>query len=219
MICSNCWRWVSALSAFATLARASTQPTLWKFRRHRRRFQYALSAGAHRRRHVYFTVVTYKRKPIFKDADSVALLQKSIADVRAAHPFEIPAQVILHDHLHAIWTLPEGDSDFPMRWRQIKAAFTRTMDQNDDAIKSKSRISKGERTLWQRRYREHVIRGDADYTAHVEYIHFNPVKYGLAARPRDWPHSTFHDWVARGLYDLTWAADVAPDFSSIEIVE
>lgn len=167
----------------------------------------------------FFTVVTYKRQPIFKNADAIALLQKSITDVRAVHPFEIPAQVILHDHLHAIWTLPDGDSDFPMRWRQIKAAFTRAMDPDDDASKSKSRTSKGERTLWQRRYWEHVIRGDDDFTAHVEYIHFNPVKHRLAVRPRDWTNSTFLDWVARGLYDLNWGADAEPDFSSIEIVE
>jgi putative transposase len=163
----------------------------------------------------FFTVVTYKRRPIFKDPHFVETLIRSIADVRAAHPFDIPAQVILHDHLHALWTLPEGDSDYPMRWRMIKSAFSREAKDAFDrsALQSQSRAEKGESTVWQRRYWEHTIRGDADFTAHVEYIHFNPVKHGLVARPRDWAYSTFRDWVARGLYDLDWASDAAPQFN------
>ena len=45
--------------------------------------------------------------------------------VQDAHPFQLDAYVILPDHFHMIWTLPEGDSDYPMRWRHIKSAFTR----------------------------------------------------------------------------------------------
>jgi putative transposase len=155
----------------------------------------------------FFTVVTHRRQKLFDNPAAVELLETAIADVRAAHPFEIEAQVILPDHLHTIWSLPDGDSDFPMRWRQIKSAFTRGLGREDDSVKSKSRVSKSERTIWQRRYWEHVICGDNDFTTHVEYIHFNPVKHGLARRPRDWPHSTFHDWVRRGLYELNWGSD------------
>ena len=92
----------------------------------------------------FFTVVTHKRRPIFKDANAVAEFERAVSDVRIAHPFEIAAQVILPDHLHVLWTLPEGDSDFPMRWRMIKAAFTRAMrdDFPDDLTRSKGRADK-----------------------------------------------------------------------------
>ena len=113
------------------------------------------------------------------------------------------------------WTLPDGDSNYPMRWRQIKSAVTRASHVCDDAAISKSRTSKGERSIWQRRYWEHTIQSEGDLATHVEYIYFNPVKHGLASRPRDWPHSSFHDWVARGLYEIDWAADAAPEIGEV----
>ncbi len=64
--------------------------------------------------------------------------------------------------------------------------------------------------MWQRRYWEHRIRDDRDFGAHVEYIHYNPVRHGLVKAPADWPHSTFLDWVARGNYEPTWGSDEMP---------
>ena len=127
--------------------------------------------------------------------------------IQSDHPFELDAYVILPDHLHMIWSLPEHDSNYPMRWRLIKAAFSRHAACDQIQPSSESRTSKGERSIWQRRYWEHTIAGESDYTAHVEYIHFNPVKHSLAKAPCDWPHSSFHDWVARGHYDRNWGSD------------
>ena len=163
----------------------------------------------------FFTVVTYKRRSLLERAEAVATLMNAVDGVQSAHPFELVAHVILPDHLHMLWTLPDGDSNYPMRWRQIKSAVTRALDTADGQGHSKSRKSKGERSTWQRRYWEHTIQGESDLVAHIEYIHFNPVKHGLAARPRDWPHSSFHDWVSRGLYEANWASDAAPEFAGI----
>jgi putative transposase len=100
----------------------------------------------------FFTIVTYKRRPIFRNPETVSALLSAINSVKSAHPFEIVAQVVLPDHLHSIWTLPDRDSDFPMRWRQIKSAFTRAYVKNAavDVI-PESRRAKGEQTVWQRR--------------------------------------------------------------------
>ncbi len=168
----------------------------------------------------FFTAVTHKRRPLFQKPDVIAKLMTAIATVKTAHPFEIEAQVILPDHLHTIWSLPEGDSNYSMRWRQIKAAFTRSIanETGDEALPERRR-SKRERGVWQPRFWEHTVRGDADFVAHVEYIHFNPVKHRLVMRPRDWPYSTFHDWVARGLYDINWAADAELEFAPSAIRE
>ncbi len=155
----------------------------------------------------FFTVVTYKRQQLLKCDDAVALFVTALRAVQSAHPFELDAYVILPDHLHMIWTLPDGDSDYPMRWRQIKSAFTRSFEAKDGEVISPSRKSKSENAVWQRRYWEHTIAGDADFSAHVEYIHFNPVKHKLAMAPRSWPHSSFHQWVARGQYDINWGSD------------
>ena len=75
--------------------------------------------------------------------------------------------------------------------------------------RSASKVAKGERGLWQRRYWEHMIRDGADYVRHVEYCWFNPVKHGLVARVCDWPHSSFHRDVQRGLVPDDWACEGA----------
>jgi putative transposase len=113
--------------------------------------------------------------------------------------------VVLPDHLHAIWSLPENDLDFATRWRLIKSALSRTLPR-DERI-SASRASKGERGIWQRRYWEHTLRDERDFARHVDYIHFNPVKHGHVARVRDWPYSSFHRMVRRGVYPNDWAGD------------
>lgn len=109
--------------------------------------------------------------------------------MRARHPFTIEAAVILPDHLHAIWTLPEQDADFALRRRLIKSAFSHGLMRGERI--STSRVSKGERGIWQRRYWEHTLRDQDDFIRHLDYIHLNPVKHGYAPRVQDWPYSSF----------------------------
>jgi REP-associated tyrosine transposase len=159
----------------------------------------------------FFTAIAYRRCPIFTSRLAVLALDQAIADVRTRHPFEVEAQVVLPDHLHAVWTLPEGDADYSMRWRLIKTHFTRAYVQSQQAAaRNASRTAKGEQAVWQRRFWEHLIRDQRDFAAHVDYIHYNPVRHGLVAAPRDWPHSTFVEWVARGVYELDWGSDEVP---------
>jgi putative transposase len=116
----------------------------------------------------------------------------------------LDAVVLLPDHLHCIWTLPAGDDDFSGRWRRIKASVSRAVGQQIEAEPTPSRRRKGERGLWQRRYWEHVIRDEADFAAHLDYIHFNPAKHGLVERAADWPWSSLHRYVAEGTYPPDW---------------
>jgi putative transposase len=134
---------------------------------------------------------------------SSGLLVQHIERLRAAYraaqrrdPFETIAICVLPDHLHAIWALPPDDADFSRRWSLIKHDFSRGLPGNPD--RSRSKIAKREKGIWQRRYWEHAIRDDADLSRHVDYIHFNPVKHGLVSRACDWPHSSFHRYVGRG---------------------
>jgi putative transposase len=137
---------------------------------------------------------------------------ESVESIRRRHPFELDAYVVLPDHLHALWTLPEGDMNFSTRWRLIKESFTRAYIKAQGApYRNESRRSKGEQGVWQRRFWEHVIRDDADFARHLDYIHINPVHHGLTAAARDWPHSSFWAWVERGAYDPLWGSDVPPE--------
>jgi putative transposase len=137
--------------------------------------------------------------------DHVATLRVAFRTARHERPFAIDAIVILPDHLHAILTPPPDDNDFPGRWRRIKGYFSTRLLETGVAIK---RRSNGELALWQRRYWEHTIRDDDDYARHIDYIHYNPMKHGLARRVRDWPHSSFHLYVRRGIMPDDWAGNV-----------
>jgi putative transposase len=143
---------------------------------------------------------------------SSRLLVEHINDLRAAvrtvkqrHPFEIVAWVVLPEHMHAIWTLPEDDRDFPGRWALIKSGFSRAVA-GTEAVSS-SRAGKRERGIWQRRYWEHSIRGEVDLQRHVDYVHINPVKHGHAKRAADWPHSSIHRYIKAGWLTPDWACE------------
>jgi putative transposase len=135
----------------------------------------------------------------------IGLLGAAFRQVRARHPFTIEAAVILPDHLHAIWTLPDGDADLARRRRLIKSGFSHGLPGGERI--SGSGAAKGERGIWQRRYWEHTLRDEDDFVRHLDYIHFNPVKHGHAARVRDWPYSSFRRWVRLGAYPEDWADD------------
>ena len=138
----------------------------------------------------YFFTVNLAAPGTSTLCDEVGLLRNVYAVVAREHPVVTHAIVILPDHLHAVWTLPEGDDDFSVRWKKIKAGFSRHCLATAEVSPSKAR--KGEKGIWQRRFWEHAIRDEADFRAHVEYCWFNPVKHGLAARPEDWPYSSVH---------------------------
>ena len=154
----------------------------------------------------FFTVVTYKRNRILTDNTSRTMLHNAFQNVKTRFPFTVDAICLLPDHLHCIWTLPEGDSNYAIRWKEIKRMFSREYGRQFGypEIRNQSRNNRQESTLWQRRYWEHTIRDEKDYLIHVEYIHYNPVKHGLVNRVADWEWSSFHRYVAMGMYDAAW---------------
>lgn len=137
---------------------------------------------------VFFTVALADRGAQTL-VDHVDVLREAVRVTRAERPFRIEAWVVLPDHMHCVWTLPEGDADFSTRWSVIKARFSRAMPL---VHRRKSHEMRREHGIWQRRYWEHHIRDDAAYAACVRYCWINPVKHGLVEHPKDWPYSSWH---------------------------
>jgi putative transposase len=157
----------------------------------------------------FFTVVTYRRRPILCDELIRNALRTAIETVRLERPFVIDAWVLLPDHLHCIWTLPEGDADFSTRWMMIKRAVSIACGESyhrPDWMNT-SKKQHRESTIWQRRFWEHQLRDTDDFARHVDYIHFNPVKHGNAQIVVEWPYSTFHRFVLDGIYAPNWSGD------------
>ena len=139
----------------------------------------------------FFTVVTHRRQPLFALPENIQMLRESFKKIKAKRPFQIEAMVVLPDHIHCIWTLPEKDSDFSTRWRLIKRDFSACVEM--PVCKS------GEKKIWQRRFWEHLIRDENDLIRHVNYIHYNPVKHGYVNRPEDWQYGSYQRFAATGL--------------------
>ena len=142
-------------------------------------------------------------------ADVRVAMRDAIEQVREKLPFTIDAWVLLPDHLHAIWTLPPDDAAFGKRWGMIKAHVSRTCAYliETQEPRSASRIKRREIDFWQRRFWEHQIRDEIDFERCVDYTHYNPVKHNLVTSAKDWPYSTFHRFVRRGVYSENWGGD------------
>ncbi|MBI9050996.1 MAG: transposase [Anaerolineaceae bacterium] len=149
----------------------------------------------------FFTVVTYHRKPILTNPESRKILRTVWLDVQSRFPFTIDAICLLPNHIHTIWTMPENDSNFSLRWGEIKRMFSKQYRiikaSNDEIIEN----------VWQDRFWDHMIRDEKDMENHVNYIHYNPVKHQLVNNVRDWPWSSFHRFAKNGLYDINWGSD------------
>jgi len=150
----------------------------------------------------FFTVNLAERDNNTLLIDHIDSLRNVIRYVRTEHPFSIDAIVVLPEHLHCIWRLPKGDDRFDMRWYLIKSRFSCLIEKSERI--SPSRLRKGERGIWQRRYWEHAIRDEDDWRQHVDYIHNNPVKHGYVTCARDWQYSSFHRYQNKGMHASDW---------------
>ncbi|MGH8051959.1 MAG: REP-associated tyrosine transposase [Arenimonas sp.] len=150
----------------------------------------------------FFTVNLLERRRRLL-VEHVDALRAAFRDAQRARPFEIIAIVVLPDHLHCVLRLPDGDADYSNRWAQIKSGFSRRLPMEE--YRSKIRCKKRERGIWQRRFWEHTITDNEDLIHHIHYVYINPLKHGLVSRVSDWPYSSFHRDVTRGLYPADWA--------------
>ncbi|EIL99378.1 transposase [Rhodanobacter thiooxydans] len=153
----------------------------------------------------YFFTVNLAGRSSHLLIERIDTLRQAVRAVKQSHPFEIVAWVVLPEHMHAVWTLPPDDADFSTRWLLIKANFSRTIERRE-AIRD-SRLRKGERGIWQRRFWEHRIRDEDDLARHIDYVHINPVKHGHASRAADWPYSSIHRYIREGMVTADWACD------------
>lgn len=155
----------------------------------------------------FFTVVTADRARIIATAEAIRILREAFSVTRERWLFTVNAAVILPDHLHTIWTLPEGEANFSIRWAFLKKTFTKAWlaaGGNERATSESKKLDR-RRGVWQRRFWEHMIRDELDLERHCDYIHYNPVRHGLVNCPHAWPYSTFKRFVNEGFYAQDWS--------------
>ena len=158
----------------------------------------------------FLTVVTFDRQPIFKIAAARTLLHAAMDQACRERAWSTDGIVLLPDHWHTLWRLPEGDTDYSARVARVKRLFTEAwlaLGGRERRVTAAQRRLR-RRGLWQPRFWEHTIRDAADFKTHLDYIHLNPVRHGLARRPRDWPWSSFRRWVGKGEYEPDWTGRI-----------
>ncbi len=155
----------------------------------------------------FFTVVTDQRRPIFESLIARSILGDVMRECQTTHPFDVRAIVLLPEHLHSIWCMPPGDAKYSARWQWIKTQFTSRWlaAGGTECDVSPGRQHEGRKGVWQPKFWEHTIEDEDDFESHFDYIHYNPVKHGHVRCPSDWPASSFHRWVRRGVYSPHWA--------------
>ncbi len=152
----------------------------------------------------FFTINTFRRQPLLTSYEVVESLRRIFGAVSKEHPFVVDAMVVLPDHFHLLMTLPPGDRNYSKRLSILKRRISQANRHLITEAGSPSRRKRRELHFWQRRFWEHQVRDDRDFEQHADYIHYNPVKHGLVEEVKDWPYSTFHRFVQKGIYPSDW---------------
>lgn len=139
-------------------------------------------------RPVFITCVTFNRQPTL-----LHLIHPILKSYRHIRHYGVTAAawVILPDHFHALIHLHDN------RLSEAVHRFKRKLSSICYQHNNRGRI-------WQHRFWDHIIRDQDDLNKHIDYIHFNPVKHGLASEPIDWKWSSIHRWMDEGLYQPDW---------------
>ena len=150
----------------------------------------------------FFTVVLQDRRSdlLIRKTNE---LRQAVKQVIERYPFIIDGIVVLPDHLHIMMTLPAHDANYSQRLGFIKSSFSRQIESLEPI--SASRQNKRERGIWQRRFWENAIRDELDYSRHMDYIHYNPVKHGYVKSPSEWRYSSIHRYINLGILPRDWA--------------
>ena len=158
----------------------------------------------------YFLTVNLANRKSKLLTENIDLLREAFNKVKAQYPFNIDAITVLPEHFHCVLTLPNINQNYSTIIRLIKSYFSRGISSNE--IITPSRANKKERGIWQRRFWAHLIAHEEDYRKHIDYCYFNPVKHGHVKRVIDWPYSSFHRDVRKGLFPADWGGAVAHEF-------
>lgn len=144
---------------------------------------------------IYFiTSVTERRASLLiSNAD---LFWRSFHRISDAGEVELIAWVLLPDHFHLV--LDPRAQSISRFMQRIKLSFSRLYRERRDQSAHK---------VWQRHFWDHAIRDQRDMNAHIDYIHYNPVKHGYVRSPFEWEHSSIHEYGERGLYAADWSVD------------
>lgn len=155
----------------------------------------------------FITCVLANRQPILADENNMTLFRETLRAVKKLYPFTMTAYAFMPDHIHLLIFVP-ATTNISKLMQSIQWNYTLNYKKQHQITKSLK--------LWQRGFWDHVIRNEKDFMNHIHYIHYNPVKHGLAACPIDYPHTSFAAYVERGWYEPDWGCTEPEDIKNLQ---
>lgn len=155
---------------------------------------------------IFLTTVCRDREPLLRGDSAKQLLLACLRETRTVAPFRMRGYVILDDHIHLLLT--PCDADFSRLMRDFKNRY---------AHRYAHRFLDRRRSVWQRRFWDHLIRDRRDMARHLDYIHYNPVKHGYVDVAADYPYSSLRYYIDRGIYDSGWGLAVPASIRTLDL--
>ncbi len=161
----------------------------------------------------FLTLVTKERVPIFEDKAAVELFWSSLQHCNTRFPYIKHAYVVIPDHIHLLLEIYDKTTPADLI-RCLKRGFL--FRAKSGGLNSSARsleLIRSYGTVWQSRYYDHVIRDEEDFSRHMDYIHFNPVKHGFVESPFAWKNSSIHEFK----YQDDWGKEIPKTIRNMEL--
>jgi putative transposase len=147
----------------------------------------------------FITCVTFDRKPILREFGYLCL--ECLQEITRAKSVALTAWVIMPDHYHMVVDVDHSTI----------SSFVQSAKQSFSKKYRKQTSHQGK--VWQLRFWGHIIRDEGDFRNHLDYIHYNPVKHGVATDPFLYPLSSAGVYLEKGQYGRDWGVVSIPEFS------
>ena len=133
------------------------------------------------RQNHFLTFSCYHRKPKLASAEACEIFIRALERVRQAYGLCIYGYVVMPEHVHLLVNEPER-SNLAQALKSLKQGVARRL------------ALRGEEPFWQARYYDFNVWSERKFLEKLRYMHRNPVKRGLVARPEDWHWSSFRHY-------------------------
>ncbi|MGD0506806.1 MAG: transposase [Terriglobales bacterium] len=129
----------------------------------------------------FLTFSCYHRRPRFTNAGACGMFVSALERVRENYSLCVYGYVVMPEHVHILVNEPE------------KGTLAQAMQSLKQGVARRLALRAAE-SFWQARYYDFNVWSEKKFVEKLRYIHRNPVKRGLVARPEEWRWSSFRHY-------------------------
>jgi putative transposase len=126
----------------------------------------------------FLTFSCYRRRAYLSTVDAMELFEDAMERVRLRYLFAVAGYVVMPEHVHLLVNEPR------------RALLSRAIQ----ALKLSVAMRSRERPFWQAHYYDFNVSGHEKFVEKLRYMHRNPVRRGLVAKPENWRWSSYRHY-------------------------